>query len=273
MNDSFLILGLKKDADKPAIRRAYRDLAKLWHPDQPDGDAAKFMQIRRAYEHLSQEGLDSTFTARPKRRQFFPWRVKKTRPVLRKPPITGADTHIRLHIHLDDLVKGAMRQLTLPNGKTIEVRIQKGLSANTKLKLKAMGNPGFNGGNPGNLFIELKVKPQENFLLVGRDIHMELSLPLACLREGGVERIRTPSGLLTLNIPHLSSPGTMLKIAKKGLPANGQAPAGDLLIQLTALPTNALTASVDQFARSFLPPASRLRRHLSLRTGSGLTKQ
>ncbi len=252
MNDSFLILGVEPGADQSAIRVAYRNLAKIWHPDQPRGDAAKFVQIRRAYEQLSNHQPRLTDKTNNRRhvsllRKF----IKRSSSKPASKAQTGSDIQLRLQVHIDDLINGAIRQLTLPDGRSVEFRIEKGHSESTKLKLKGLGEPGKNGGKKGDLLVELQIKPQKNLWLEGRDLHMELARPLWVLRKGGVQQIRTPAGWVKLPIPPLSGPGTIIKIRKNGLPANGMFPAGDLFVHLREQQLADTGDAVDAFLKNF----------------------
>jgi hypothetical protein len=55
MTDLYAILGVAKTASKAAIKKAYRTLAKVLHPDKPDGDAVKFDELTKAYDILADD--------------------------------------------------------------------------------------------------------------------------------------------------------------------------------------------------------------------------
>lgn len=83
MNDvesCYDILGISKNADKDAIKRAYRSLVKRYHPDNPGGDIEKFKQIQDAYSslcrapveyHVRKESPSVVESVKPKKRYFF----------------------------------------------------------------------------------------------------------------------------------------------------------------------------------------------------------
>ena len=55
IKDYYKILGIAKNADSKEIKKAYYQLAKKFHPDQPSGDKAKFQEVSEAYEVLGDE--------------------------------------------------------------------------------------------------------------------------------------------------------------------------------------------------------------------------
>ena len=61
MQDYYAVLGITKDADPEVIKAAYRALAKKHHPDTSGGSAERFLQIRRAWEVLSNPDLRRAF--------------------------------------------------------------------------------------------------------------------------------------------------------------------------------------------------------------------
>ena len=61
MQDYYAVLGIIKDADPEVIKAAYRALAKKHHPDTSGGSAERFLQIRRAWEVLSNPDLRRAF--------------------------------------------------------------------------------------------------------------------------------------------------------------------------------------------------------------------
>jgi len=130
MNDSYLILGVAETADKKAIQTAYRTLAKIHHPDQNTGNEEKFHQIKLAYEILTTGIPIGNKKPRPPRDRELNHRQK--------------DTNVTLTIELSDLVNGAKRRLTLPNGQKLEIYIPKGHNSEHKLQLKEQAT---NGGD------------------------------------------------------------------------------------------------------------------------------
>jgi len=252
MNDSYAILGIKPGADKSVIQKAYRTLAKSAHPDHSGGNVGQFHQIRQAYEALTQTGrAPQPRKPQPNRALFFGLWSRITQSTPTKRPRRGKNITTRLPIQIGDLCKGGVRRLTLPNGKALDLHIPKGHDPAKALRIEALGDAGIAGGAPGDVLVSLDVKHDEHFSLQGRDMHTNTVLQLPHLRHGGPHRMTTPSGSIAFQIPALSNPGLVLRLAGKGLPANCSGPAGDLYIVLQAAPSHNFTQSVEQFARTF----------------------
>ncbi|VAV95332.1 hypothetical protein MNBD_ALPHA06-59 [hydrothermal vent metagenome] len=247
MNDSYQILGLSPGAPKPAIRKAWRNLAKTTHPDRAGGNAEQFSQIQQAYKTLIEqpEPIDDTPRPRHNREHFLKVLGRKRKPR----PKPGKDISTNLEISVADLFKDSNRRITLANGKALEISIPKGHDPAQILRLPNMGKAGINGGAAGDMRVQLQMKPERGMTIKGRDIHTELCLKLTDLRRGGVQRFLAPSGRLEVNIPVLAEPGQVLRLAGKGLPARDGRAAGDLFIRLDVEASSSFTRSVDQFAR------------------------
>ncbi|MCF6293503.1 MAG: DnaJ domain-containing protein [Robiginitomaculum sp.] len=251
MNDSYLILGVAETADKKAIQTAYRTLAKIHHPDQNTGNEEKFHQLKLAYETLTTDRHIAKKKPRPARG--------------RKPNNRQKDTHVTLTIELSDLVKGAKRRLTLPNGQKLEICIPKGHDPDHKLQLKGQAT------NGGDIIVELLLRPDPSIHLQGRNLIMYLEVPLWEMRKGSGHNIVLFGQELQFTIPALSSPGKELLLKDKGLPENANSPVGDLLVTLTAKPNSDMQQILEQFSRAFIHSAELRKLHLRSDARSALT--
>jgi len=244
MNDSFSVLGLPVGAGSEDVQLAYHRLAKIWHPDRAGGNAARFHQIAQAYDRLQAPAHD------PKpdllRQRFFRDLSKKTRPK----QMETSDTIYPLRVTLSDLMKGAVRRLTLDDGTALDVKIPKGHDPSQKLriarKLSLSDRP------KTMVLVQLKVREEPKFELVKRNVKTRMTLALPVLRGGGMVSLTAPTGRLRVKIPMLSSDGDRLRLVGKGLPEQGEYPAGDLLIELVAEPAAGLSKAIEQFTHMFI---------------------
>ena len=98
------------------------------------------------------------------------------------------------------------------------VAIPGGVDTGNQIRLAAEGQPGINGGPPGNLYILIQVKPHKFFRRREFDILMDLSINLAQATLGAEVEIPTVDGPTKLKIPAGTQPGKVLTLRSKGIP-------------------------------------------------------
>jgi DnaJ-class molecular chaperone len=148
-------------------------------------------------------------------------------------PIPGEDELYRMEIDLREAVRGGEREITLPNGKRLRVKIPSGVSDGTRLRFSGQGGPGIQGGPPGDAYVELSIKSSPLFRREGHDLELELPVTLAEAVAGRSVRVPTVDGNVMLTIPSGVSSGTRLRIRGKGVPNREQAgQRGDLYVRI-----------------------------------------
>jgi DnaJ-class molecular chaperone len=143
----------------------------------------------------------------------------------------GGDISYRLEVDFLDAVNGAVRQLKLPDGSEIKVTIPPGTRDGQILRLKGKGQPGINGGPPGDALIEVSIAPHPIFTRKGDDIHADLAISFAEAVLGGKVQAPTPTGWVTLTIPKWSNTGRVLRLKGKGV-ARTDGTRGDEFVTL-----------------------------------------
>jgi len=285
--DYYQTLGVAREAPADDIKKAYRKLARKYHPDvSKEPDAEKRMkEVNEAYEVLSdpekraaydqlgrgyqpgQEfrpppGWDAGFEFSEHGRSgaeaadFSDFFAEIFGRMGRGPQrgggahAQGNDHHARILLDLEDAFSGATRQITLRAPKlddqgrvkleehTLEVRIPKGIREGQVIRLAGQGEPGFGGGKPGDLLLEVQFKAHARFRTDGRDLL--LTLPVAPWEAalGAVVRVEVPGGALDVRIPAGAQTGRQLRVRGKGLPAD---PPGDLLLDIRIVAPPATT--------------------------------
>ena len=291
MQDPYETLGVKKDASADDIRKAYRKLAKKYHPDLNPGDKkaeSRFKDIQTAYDLVSDEEkrarfdrgeIDASGQERPQRRYYrdFAEGADGTKyysqegfagaadlddilsQVFGGRGVRGAafrarggDVSYSLEIDFLDAARGARTTITLPDGRSLALTIPAGVQDRETLRLKGQGMPGYEGGETGDAYIELHIRPHAFFRRKDNDIHLELpvSLPEAVL--GGKVTVPTVSGAVSMTIPKGSNTGTSLRLKGKGIPDRKTGVAGDQYVTLKVVlpekPDEALTEFIEKWA-------------------------
>jgi DnaJ-class molecular chaperone len=164
----------------------------------------------------------------------------------------GADARYALEVDFLDSVAGATRTLTLPDGRTLDVRIPPGIETGQTLRLKGQGGPGRNGGPAGDALIEVEVRPHPVFTRDGNDIQVALPVTLKEAVLGARIPVPTPAGEVSMAVPPHSDTGTRLRLRGRGVAAHGGRPAGDLYVTLRVTLAGA-DAALEEFLRNWTP--------------------
>jgi len=129
----------------------------------------------------------------------------------------GQDVSYVLPVSFMDAANGAVRTITLPEGKTLNVTIPEGADDRQMLRLKGQGMPGFGGGPAGDAFIELHVEPHAFFRRKDDNIHVEVPVTLKEAVLGARITVPTISGSVAVTIPRGANTGQTLRLRDKGV--------------------------------------------------------
>lgn len=256
--DHYATLGLKRTADQGEIKRAYRKLARQYHPDlskEPHAEA-RFKEIALAHKVLvhpeqraayDEEGLQRAEAAKaPRWAQGAPFegdtdgqahglddseffnsmfaRAGRGDHTQRSRYSPGSDQQARVVMDLKDSYVEQHRTITL-GGRELQVSIPKGMREGQHLRLAGQGGPGHGGAPSGDLYLEIVWRPHHLFTVQGRDVYVDLPLAPWEAALGATVTAPTPEGQVQLTIPPGSLAGRKLRLKGKGLPS---VPPGDL---------------------------------------------
>lgn len=177
--------------------------------------------------------------------------------------MAGEDHHAKIVIPLEDAFGGATRTITLTTPelddagrvslreRQLSVAIPKGVRAGQQIRLAGQGSPGFNGGAPGDLYLEVEFEPHARYRVDGRDLY--LALPVAPWEAalGATVRVPTPTGELEVGVPAGSQNGRKPRLKGRGIP--GTQPGDFYAVLELALPpadTEAARALYRQMAQA-----------------------
>jgi len=145
------------------------------------------------------------------------------------PPQKGADAAYRLDVPFEDAATLNGQRVTLAGGKTLDIKLPKGVEDGTKIRLAGQGQGGL-GGN-GDAIVTIAIRPHRFFTREGDNIRLDLPVALDEAALGAKVRVPTVDGPVMLSIPRGSSSGKVLRLKGKGFTAkNGQ--RGDQLVTL-----------------------------------------
>ncbi|MBG6068648.1 molecular chaperone DnaJ [Micromonospora ureilytica] len=149
--------------------------------------------------------------------------------------------------------------------RTMNVRFPAGVADGQRIRLAGRGEPGERGGPAGDLFVQVKVRPDELFGRTGDDLTLSVPVTFAEAVLGTDLRVPTLDGAVTLRVPPGTPSGRVLRARGKGVVRrDGQ--AGDLLVTLDVVVPARLSDEARTTLESFAeqtPPAAR--EHLDAR--------
>lgn len=266
--DYYKILGLDKNATEADIKKAYRRLARKYHPDlNPDNPEAHktFQQINEANEVLSdpekRKKYDQYGENWKNAEQFEQARQERGQPHdgggawqgghfdddefseffqqffggggrrhSREVRYRGEDYNAQLQMNLTDVAATHQQVLTV-NGKNIRITIPAGVDDGQVIKLKGYGGPGLNGGPSGDLYVTFVINNNTPFRRKGNDLYLTANLPLYTAVLGGETVIDTLNGKIKLKVSPGTQNGTRIRVKGKGFPAYKQEGSyGDLYV-------------------------------------------
>lgn len=116
--------------------------------------------------------------------------------------------------------------------KTLAVKVPPGVDSGDRIRLTGEGEAGQNGGPPGDLYVEIAVRPHEIFERDGADLSCAVPVAFAVAALGGSIKVPTLGGEVTLKIPAETQSGKVFRLRGKGVkPVRSREP-GDLFCRV-----------------------------------------
>ncbi len=300
--DYYSILGVSKNASTDEIKKAYRKLARKYHPDVNPGDASaedNFKKVteahdvlvdedkRKLYDEFGEEGLRAGFDPE-QARQFRQWQrfgaggggysargggspfsdfhfegdnvhysgmddIFRTifggrggfggqtqgSPFGRSGPMKGRDIESALQVDFITAVKGGSTRVTLqkgfseggsPSTETIDVNVPAGVDEGSRIRLAGKGEPGPDGGPPGDLYVKIHVTEHPYFKREGDNLRLELPVTVAEAMKGVETSVPTVTGAVQLKVPPGTKSGQVLRLKGKGVPNLKTKTPGDMFV-------------------------------------------
>jgi len=116
----------------------------------------------------------------------------------------------------------------IKRNKTLEVKIPAGIDNGMRIRSSGNGEPGTNGGPPGDLYVEIHIKPHEVFQREGDDLHCEMPISFVKAALGGEIEVPTLGGKVSFTIPEGTQTGKTFRLKGKGIKGVRSGYSGDL---------------------------------------------
>jgi curved DNA-binding protein len=238
--DHYKTLGVNSTAAPDEIKKAYRKLASLHHPDK-GGNTAKFQEVQTAYDVLSDPDKRQDYdNPKPQFGNFgqhphpsgqpfdfetifdvFGARFNQTKQ--RPAPVS----RVNVTISLVDVVTGGKRTIGLGGRNTIEIDLPKGINNGDSVQYRGIAPGG------GDLVITFRVREDPDWQRDGANLYTQHVVDVWDLILGTESVVKDLLGqTVTILIPRGTQPGARLRIRGKGLP--GKIGVGDIIVQIQA---------------------------------------
>jgi molecular chaperone DnaJ len=135
--------------------------------------------------------------------------------------------------------------------KKLSVRVPEGVDDGDRIRLSGEGEAGRNGGPPGDLYVEIRVKPHKIFHRDGADLSCEVPISFATAALGGEVELPTLNGHVSLKIPAGTQSGKNFRLRGKGVITVRDRRQGDLFAHVAVETPVNLTAGQEAALRSF----------------------
>lgn len=148
----------------------------------------------------------------------------------------GMDQEVEIELGLREAVAGGERELGLIDPHTneqkrLKVRIPAGVRDAQRVRLSGQGGPGMGGGQPGDLYLRVRLRPDPDFRLEGDDLYTPLPLAPWEAALGATAAVRTLEGLKRVKVPAGSTSGRRIRLREQGYPKRGGG-RGDLYAEI-----------------------------------------
>lgn len=264
--DYYETLGVARNASQEEIQKAYRTLARRWHPDINKGAGAedKFKAINEAYEVLKD----------PEKRAQYDALGEHYRAGQEFRPPPQWEEHVRhegrgfgnfsdffeaffgggfsgfdfsrgdsgtqeaeLPLSFHDAYVGGSKQVSL-NGRVLEIKIPAGVKDGTVLRLSGQGEG--QNGKRGDLLLRVRIKGEQRYKVEGDDVVVKVDVAPWEASLGAKIELALPDGVVRLTIPEGASSGQRFRLRGKGL-RKGDGSRGDLYAELRIVTRKSLS--------------------------------
>lgn len=149
-------------------------------------------------------------------------------------PVKGEDHTLEMPVSLEDVLHGAEKTIVLGRGgEKVSVRIPAGIESGKKLRVKGKGSVPHGGGQPGDLYLKVKILPHPLFSREGNDLICHKEIPFSSAVLGTKIEVTTLGGKqFNVKVPAGVQAQAKLRLKGHGLPSGAHGPKGDTYVKI-----------------------------------------
>ena len=249
--DYYDVLGVQKNADENEIKRAYRKLAKKYHPDANGDDKyaeQQFKEITEAYNVLSDSekkklydqygfaAFDGSMGAKyeqggfdfGKGGRYTEYHYSSDDSIFddifgdffgKHTSRKGRDAESNITISFEEAAFGCTKRISFEGGQknTVEVWIPAGIDEGQSVRLKGKGHPGSMGMPAGDLYLKVHIMDKPGYERRGMDVYTTENIPYTTAVLGGEVIFHTLYGEVKCKIPAGTQSGSKIRLKQKGI--------------------------------------------------------
>ena len=128
----------------------------------------------------------------------------------------GRDVNVTLDVTVEEAATAPKVTAMFPDGRKISVKLPVYVEDGQTIRLKGQGEQGL--GEPGDALVKIRFRRHPRYRVEGRDLHVDLPVPLKDAVLGAKLAVETPTGKVAVNVPAWSSSDKVLRLKGRGLP-------------------------------------------------------
>ena len=129
---------------------------------------------------------------------------------------TGRDVNVTLDVTVEEAATAPKVTAMFPDGRKMAVKLPAYLEDGQTIRLKGQGEPG--PGGAGDALVKIRFRRHPLYRVEGRDLHVDLPVPLKDAVLGAKLAVETPTGRVAVKVPAWSSSDKVLRLKGRGLP-------------------------------------------------------